>query len=299
MIRLAAAALAASLALAGPTFAQDEDETPVASTVRAPVEKLAFRSLDDAKTELTGYLFKPQGVTGKAPAVVLMHSRDGVYSSRAGGEYKASTLTPRFKFWGQYWAERGYYVLLVDSYGARGFPEGVAEIATKDRPAAIDDIDVRPLDAFGALQHLRKVPGVDGDRIGLMGFSNGGSATLAAMADDKPGDMRKIGFRAAIAMYPGCTLKNRFAKKGYNPYAPVRVFMGAADKGASPKICKALIDTGRKRHKADIELALYPGAVHGFDEPGKKRQGIPADAAATADVREKAGTFFAGALAPR
>lgn len=299
MIRLAAVALVAGLTFAGPTFAQDEDEAPIVSTSRAPVEPVTFRSLDDAKIELTGYLFRAQGVTGKAPAVVLMHSRDGVYSSRAGGEYKASTLTPRMKFWGQYWAQRGYHVLLVDSYGARGYPQGVADIPLKQRPAGLDDVDVRPLDAFGALQYLRKLPMVDGDRIGLMGFSGGGASTLAAMADDKPGDMRKIGFRAAIALYPGCTLKNRFAKKGYKAYAPVRVFMGAEDKGVSPETCKALIDTARRRNNSDIELTLYPGAAHGFDEPGRANQGKPAHAAATADIREKAALFFEKTLAPR
>jgi dienelactone hydrolase len=297
IIRAAAIALAAGLALAGPA-AVAQDEAPVVSTGRAPVEQTTFRTLDNSTPPLTGYLFRPQGVSGKAPAIVLMHSRDGVYSSRADGDYKASTLTPRMKWWGQYWAGRGYYVLVVDSYGARGFPQGVADVPVKERPASIDDVDVRPLDAFGALQYLRKVPGVDGDRIGLMGFSNGGTATLAAMADDKPGDMRKIGFRAGVALYPFCSLKKRFDKSGYKPYAPVRVFMGADDKGSSPEACQALVDRSAKKN-GDIALTLYAGAAHGFDEPGKTNQAKPASATATEDVRAKAAAFFEQALAPR
>jgi carboxymethylenebutenolidase len=298
MIRIAAIAIAVSLTLAlPPARAQDED-APAAPVGRAPVEQVLVRSLADGNPMLTGYLFRPVGVAGKTPAVVLMHNRDGVYSSRADGDYRASTLTPRFKFWGQYWASRGYHVLLVDSYGARGFPQGFGDTPVKDRPDSVDDVDARPLDAFGALQYLRTLPTVDGDRVGLIGFSNGGSATLATMADDKPGDMRRIGFRAAIALYPGCVLKKRFDKNGYKPYAPVRVFMGAADKGASPEVCKALVDRSRKA-KGDIDLTLYPEVGHGFDEPGRKTQGVEANAQATGDTRARAAVFFEQALAPR
>ncbi len=298
MIRIAVTAIIASLSLAAvPARAQDDD-APAGPVGRAPVEQVAVRSLADGKPMLTGYLFKPSGVSGKAPAVVLMHTKDGAYSSRADGDYRATTLTPRFKFWGQYWASRGYYVLLVDSYGVRGFPQGFGATPVRDRPATVDDVDVRPLDAYGALQYLRTLPEVDGDRVGLMGFSNGGSVALATMADDKPGDMRKLGYRAAIALYPGCLLKRRFDKKGYKPYAPVRVFMGAADKGASPETCKALVDRSRKA-KGDIELTLYKGVGHGFDEPGRRTQDVELNAQATADVRTRAALFFEQALASR
>lgn len=299
MIRIAAAAaIIAGLSLAAlPARAQDDDR-PAAPAGRAPVEQVQVRSLADGNPMLTGYLFKPAGVTGKAPAIVLLHTKDGAYSSRADGDYRATTLTPRFKFWGQYWASRGYYVLLVDSYGARGFPQGFGDTPVTDRPITVDDVDVRPLDAYGALQYLRTLPAVDGDRVGLMGFSNGGGATLATLADDKPGDMRKLGFRAAIALYPGCGLKKRFDKKGYKPYAPVRVFMGAADKGASPESCKALIDRSRKA-KGDIDLTLYEGVGHGFDEPGRRTQDVEVNARATADVRARAAVFFEQALASR
>lgn len=295
---LAAWAVAAALSMVpAAAWSQDEDAS-VAPTARAPVQQVSIRSLADGKPVLTGYLFKPAEGSGKAPAIVLLHTRDGAYSSRAGGDYRATTLTPRFKSWGQFWAARGYYVLLVDSYGARGFPEGFADTPAKDRPDSVDDVDVRPLDAYGALQYLRALPEVDGDRIGLMGFSNGGSAALATMADDKPGDMRKLGFRAAVALYPGCVLNKRFDRQGYRPYAPVRLFMGEADRGASPGICEALVDRSRKA-KGDIELTLYAGVGHGFDEPGRRTQEVELNAKATADVRARAEVFFQRALAPR
>src|SRR5215467_16206059 len=81
-----------------------------------------FRS-GDGKTELIGYLFQPSG-RGPHAAVVLLHGRAGPYSSLAKGVYNASTLSKRHKFWGEFWADRGYIALLVDSFGPRGFWQG-------------------------------------------------------------------------------------------------------------------------------------------------------------------------------
>lgn len=303
MNRIIAAATAAAIALglgvaAPQALAQDEDDAPAAVSRAAGPELVEFTAVDAEKTKISGYLYRPDHPAPKAPAVVLMHGRAGIFSSLAKGKYEASTISARHRWWAKYWAERGYYVLLVDSFSLRGYPAGFAAGTYKDRPAAIDEVVNRPMDAYGALKYLRALPGVDGDRIGLMGWSNGGSAALATMADDKPGDMRKLGFRAALVFYPGCGLKKRFDKAGYKPYAPVRVFMGTADEEVSPESCTALVERSRKL-KGDIELTMYPDVTHGFDDPGKKRQGVPANAAATAEVRLQAAPFFEKALAPR
>jgi hypothetical protein len=41
---------------------------------------------------------------------------------------------------------------------------------------------------------------------------------------------------------------------------------------------------------------IYPGATHDFDDPGTKRQEVPANAAAAADVTPRAIAFFASVL---
>ncbi len=220
---LALLILPATIATAAARQDSAAPETPAPATLP---ERVVFRSLDDARTELVGYLYSPEGVQGAAPAVVLMHGRAGAYSSLADGVYDATTLSMRHRYWARYWAERGYYALVVDGFGPRGYPGGFERGSYSERPDAVNEVTVRPLDAYGALRYLRTLPAVDDDRIGLMGWSNGGSATLATMADDKPGDMRRLGFRAGLAMYPACGLHNRFDRTGYRPYAPVRVFMG-------------------------------------------------------------------------
>ncbi|MBN9478863.1 MAG: dienelactone hydrolase family protein [Bordetella sp.] len=295
---LATLSIASSLAGVLTAEAQEAEAAPAApADVRG--ERVVFMSRDEVRTELVGYLFRPTApVEGAAPAVVLMHGRAGAYSSLADGVYEARTLTQRHRYWAEYWASRGYYALVVDSFGPRGHPGGFAAGTYSERPADVNEVTIRPLDAYGALRYLRTLDGVDDDRIGVMGWSNGGSAVLATMADDKPGDMRRIGFRAGIAMYPGCGLQNRFRRQGYKTYAPVEVFMGTADEEVSHDSCLRLTTAARGAGSA-IAFHSYPGASHTFDDPGRRRQSVPANAAATGDVRARAAAFFAEALAPR
>lgn len=286
-------------ASASPVLAQDDVSGSTQAASRARGERVTFRSMDEPRTEMVGYLFRPRRpVQGDAPAVVLMHGRAGAYSSLANGIYDETTLTQRHRYWAEYWAERGYYALIVDSFGPRGYPGGFAAGTYSSRPADINEVTIRPLDAYGALRFLRSLEGVDDDRIGLMGWSNGGSAVLAAMADDKPGDMRRIGFRAGIAMYPGCGLQGRFRRQGYKAYAPVVVHMGTADEEVSHDSCRDLTAAARGAG-SDVAFRSYSGASHSFDDPGRRRQGVKANAEATRTVREQAGEFFAEALAPR
>jgi carboxymethylenebutenolidase len=157
-------------------------------------------------------------------------------------------------------------------------------------------VTIRPLDAYGALAWLRARPDVDGARIGLQGWSNGGSATLAAMAAGSgfvPGSQQ--GFAAALAFYPACGLKDAFKESGYKPYAPLLVLMGAADEEVSPKRCERLVADSRK-HGGDIAIRLYDGAEHGFDDPGAKRQRVEANAEATDDAVARAVEFFQARL---
>jgi carboxymethylenebutenolidase len=258
-------------------------------------ERVTFPSAD-GKTTLTGYLFRPEIRTAtQAPAVVMMHGRGGVYSSLADGDYSAATISRRHQEWGHLWAKQGYYALMVDGFGPRGYPKGFPRFSYDQRPKELDEVNIRPLDAYGALIWLRKQPGVAGDRIVLQGWSNGASATLATISEHEAPGLgpltRGNGFRAGIAFYPACGLKGQF-EDGLTPYAPVRVFHGLADEEVSPKRCQDLVELSRKQG-ADIALTLYPGAVHGFDDPGKQRQSEAANAAAKADATAKAMAFVA------
>lgn len=275
--------VAAIIALALPAAAQE-----------VKVEDVTFLSRD-GKTQVKGYLFKPADARGKLPAVVMLHGRGGAYSSLARGKYDASTLSSRHKAWGELLARNGYAALMVDDFGAVGFPAGFAAGTYKDRPAAVDEVDFRPLHAYGALRFLQSRADVIPNRVALLGWSNGASATLAAMADDKPGDMRRIGFAAGIALYPGCGLRKRFEKDGYKPYHPVRVFMGTADEEVSPKLCQAFVDRSKAKGN-DIDLRMFEGATHSYDTPTKSRQSVEANATARAATEAEVLAFLASKL---
>lgn len=255
-------------------------------------ERVTFPS-SDGKTTLTGYLFVPDAArTARVPAVVMMHGRAGAYSSLAKGTYDASTLSKRHKAWGDLWAKHGYVALLVDGFGPRGYPAGFGRHSYDSRPAELNEVTIRPLDAYGALTYLRTRSDVDGARVGLQGWSNGGSATLAAMAAGSGfAPASQTGFVAALAFYPACGLKDAFKETGYKSYAPVRVFMGDADEEVSPKRCEKLVNDSRAAG-GDITITMYPGAEHSFDDPGAKRQRVDANADATDDSIARSVKFF-------
>ena len=65
------------------------------------------------------------------------------------------------------------------------------------------------------------------------------------------------------------------------------MFLGADDEEVSPEICQHVaqrsIDAG-----THVNLTLYPGATHDFDDPGEKRQRMPGNQAAKADAMARA-----------
>jgi dienelactone hydrolase len=265
---------------------------PAAYAAANGPERVIFRS-GDGKTDLVGYLFKAANAVPRAPAVVMMHGRAGAYSTAAKGVYNASTLLRRHRAWGKLWAERGYVALLVDGFGPRGFPQGFPRFSYESRPEELNEVTVRPLDAYGALNYLRSRSDVLPSSIGLQGWSNGGSAALATMAVNAAGVVQPTptsGFRAAVVFYPACGLKGQF-DDGYRPYAPVRVFHGTADEEVSPARCSKLVERSRLLG-GDVEIHLYPGATHSFDDPGRRRQSLDANAPAIADAVERSTAFF-------
>ena len=100
-------------------------------------------------------------------------------------------------------------------------------------------------------------------------------------------------FRAALALYPGCRAQTG---TGWAPYAPLVMMVASQDREVSPTVCRRLASEVRKRKVAGFELVWYEGAQHAFDEPGRQRQSVAANRAATEDAMKRAAAFFATAL---
>jgi carboxymethylenebutenolidase len=284
--------------------------TPAAAsrTAAGEIPQTVYFPSQDGKTELVGYLFAPSG-RGPHPAVVMLHGRAGPYSSNVNRDCtfvtrtgrspcNASTLSKRHVQWGRFWSERGYLALHVDSFGPRGKAHGFG-CGTHDDPQRedVNERNVRPLDGYGALAYLRTRADVIGERVGLQGWSNGGSTTLNAMGVKNPGRQASgpgSGFRAAMAFYPGCG-KGSLYQEPYRAYGHLMVFLAGEDEEVSPQICAKTLDQA-KSAGTDVEFVVYPGASHGFDDPGAKRQGVPANSQATQDAMRRAESFFRRAL---
>jgi dienelactone hydrolase len=276
---------------------------PLVSAAAPETVKFSSR---DAKTELVGYLFKPAGA-GPHPAIVMLHGRGGPYSSNKPGVMAADNLTMRHRMWGEFWAERGYVALHVDSFGPRGHARGFSKHSYNSRPASVNEQTVRPLDAYGALDFLRTRNDVAKDRIGLQGWSNGGMTLLAAMGPAfaniaprtavRDADRVRLPvlvpekeFRAAIAQYPGCRIQRDQAD--YKPYAPMLMLTASEDDEVSPQVCAALAEQIKTRG-GDVEFVMYQGAHHSYDDPGKTKQSHAPNKAALEDSLRRAEAFFA------
>ena len=256
-------------------------------------EVVAFDSAD-GDVKLTGFLYLPdvKEWPGLRPAVVMLHGRSGVFSSNAK-KFDATTLSARTVMWGKFWAARGYIGLYVDTFGPRGYARGF-EAGTNNgsRPKEINEITVRPFDAYMGLKYLRGRSDVQKDRIFLQGWSNGGSAALSTMAEktvkmEKP--TRESGFRAAIAVYPACTPITKYYGSAYHACAPVLLLIGTEDEEVSYTNCEKLAQSSRK---GDVEFVRYAGATHSYDTPNLKRKGLNANGEATLDTKLRAEAFF-------
>ncbi|CAL77188.1 putative Dienelactone hydrolase family protein, putative signal peptide [Bradyrhizobium sp. ORS 278] len=265
----------------------------VVSASAAQPETVYFPSAD-GHTELTGYLFKPQGA-GPFPAIIMLHGRGGPYSSNVNADCtlvsravpaspcNAGTLSKRHIMWGDYWAERGYLALLPDSFGPRGKAHGFGRF-THDDPdrADVNERTVRPLDAEGALTYLRQRRDAAVERIVLQGWSNGGSTVLNVLLREG----LQSSLRGALIFYPGCgessllgpTLRSR---------VPIQLFLAADDEEVSPTLCNAMAERSRQAGTA-IDTTIYPGATHGFDEPSASRQATPGNGPAMDDTLRRA-----------
>jgi len=120
----------------------------------------------------------------------------------------------------------------------------------------------RPRDAYAALRWLAARADVDAKRISVMGWSNGAMAVMHALRPDAPGrGLKGPEFRSAVAFYPGCSF---FARTPYVPIAPLLIQAGAADDWTPARHCEAVAG---KTSGAAIEIDVYEGAHHGFDNP--------------------------------
>ncbi len=199
-------------------------------------------SLQSSTVSLTGTLQMPAG-SGPFPAIVVAHGCNGNRNTeRAWG--------PTLRSW-------GYATFVIDSFSGRG----LTEVCTNMGLSPLQRIP----DAYGALRLLAALPQIDPKRIALMGFSHGGALTMLAATAWAKETFVSTGapaFRAFFPFYPNCNADFPERKR---VSAPVRIHTGEADDWTPAKPCAELA-AALKAAGQDVQIHVYPGAQHGFDQ---------------------------------
>lgn len=253
---------------------------------------------------------------GKRPAMVVLHGSGGLLKTpknKGGNPVCLPEMEGQYVMWADRLAKQGYTVLLPSSYSARGFCDkhddaGRIPDTFDDKP---EQILGRIYDTDAAARYMCSRPEVDCDRMGVMGFSQGGTMTMVALhwqlehaiqyfRDTKGDDVDieipdlapgRPEFQVGIAYYPGCgfdgvvplSTSNSAAKENkFMPTAPLTILHGSEDS----LIEECSVDHGQGRREiqagqvSDLlgvdnqyAITVYDGAEHGFDHIGKDGEG--------------------------
>ncbi|MFI5096763.1 MAG: dienelactone hydrolase family protein [Candidatus Acidiferrales bacterium] len=210
--------------------------------------KIDFSSLDtNHPVNVSGTLYLPENAPGPVPAIVMIHGTTGI--DQRGELYRQPLL------------DAGIGIFEVD------FKTGIYK-GPMDRPKPDTFLPM----AFAALKQLRKLPTIDPNRIGVMGFSLGGNIGLRTamesnvkqwMGDDK-------GFVTFVFFYPVCNhFTKEFEKSGSKlTGGPMIIFYGTEDsygEGEAVPELKSLLAT---KYNFQLSTVEYPGATHGFNRNG-------------------------------
>ena len=237
----------------------------------AQPSEVTITSLD--ATPIKAWLFQPvdkaaSGSLVKRGTVVALHGCGGLYATSGA---RKGQLNARHQAMAELLVAEGYNVVFPDSLTPRretslcATPIGSRDITQRERRA----------DALGTLAWVAQQSWADAGRVAVLGWSHGGSAVLAATdASNKIVKNQPFLFKTALAFYPGCAESR---KNDYRPNTPLTLFLGADDDWTPPIPCAELAQQ-LKADKLPVELNVYEGAVHDFDNPVgdvKERKEIP------------------------
>ncbi|HEX2727020.1 MAG TPA: dienelactone hydrolase family protein [Beijerinckiaceae bacterium] len=183
---------------------------------------------------VTAEWFAASGRDGSAPAVLILHGADGM------------TVPERYRFGARALAAAGYHVLLV-RYFERTGGNGRADWARlrDDAPLWVETVR----DAVG---HVARQPGVDADRIAVVGFSLGASLALAAAGKDPR-------IKAVVDVFgPFPSGADNAART-----PPVLILHGARDRVVPVEHAHRL-EALLKARGVPHEVTIYPDQGHGF-----------------------------------
>jgi dienelactone hydrolase len=207
-------------------------------------ETISFESRQKGKpVQVPATIYWPPG-SGPFPALVIHHGSGGVSAAREG-RYAREIVA------------MGVAAVVIDSFKPRGVT------STVEDQSAVTSQDFN-LDALGALKALGGNSRIDRARIGITGFSKGGTSTLMAAHERQvtaAGVPAGLRYALHVPFYPSC------ASQYYQPKttgAPIYMLLGGGDTYVGVEPCQTYADVLRAAG-ARIEVTVFPNAMHGFD----------------------------------
>jgi dienelactone hydrolase len=206
--------------------------------------------IPQSDTTLHGILFRPEGA-GPFPGVVALHGCESLID-------RSGKVAPQFAAWGERLAAAGLAVVFPDSFGSRGLR---TQCRVSERKVRSEH--ERVADANAARRWLQSQPWIIKDRISVLGWANGGRASLWAVRPHALPHDGAPDFRSAVALYPGC---RRLGDLAWSARIPTLILIGRADDWTAPVPCEQMV-AGARGRSALASLVVYPGAYHEFDRP--------------------------------
>ena len=235
VLRIFAAMLAAAFTLA-------------IGSARAEMKK-EWVEYNHGDAKLKAYMAYDDQGTGKRPAVLMIHAREG--------------MTPKTLSLAENWAKLGYVSFAADifGYGQGVLPKDVPEmqaqtaIYTKDRPL----MRARTQAGFDALV---KNPMVDPTRVALIGYCFGGAVGVEFGSTGAP-------LVANVAIHG--SFRGHEPGWSKNAKGMFLILHGAEDQGYPLTTVNTVIEELRTS-KVPFQLEVYSGTGHGFSSPKNKAE---------------------------
>lgn len=210
---------------------------------------MALSSAAEVKTEtveykqgdvvLQGYLSYDPALSGKRPAVLVIHDWLGVSDNT---KMRAEQL-----------AALGYVALAADIYG-KGVRPANSQEASAEAGKYFKDRPLLRARARAGLDYLAGLPRVDASRMAVMGYCFGGGAALELARSGAP--------LKGVVTFHG-SLSTPTPGDAKNIKGKVLVLHGADDPYVKQEDVKAFMDEMRAGG-VNWELVQYSGAVHSF-----------------------------------
>jgi len=197
-----------------------------------------------ADTKLKSYVAYDDTVSGKRPALLLIHRRNGM---------DAVTLKNT-----EMYAKLGYVVFAADMFG---FGQGVLPTDVPEMQAQTDiynkDRALMRARAQAALDTLAQEPMVDSSKIAVLGYCFGGTVAIEIAYGGAP---------LAMVITIHGSFRDHASEGAKNIKGRVLILHGAEDTTAPLSEVNKIIDDLRAA-KVEFQYELYSGARHGFSTP--------------------------------